>query len=208
MAWRPEATADLVKNFMETYASFIDAGGYTSAATIIGFKDVIGPRMGIDDKTYLANAMPILNKIMVAEAMARAPGDPAALAKWTEQAAGGLYMAFGGNQADFAPGGAIDPNKMGLAKMCLQGVPAAAQQITQMATQPAEKRNDLAYGWMRGAIEGDLEKARQVMISDPSKTEFYSPPAVTNRVANGLVESSKFVSIKVVATAVDASEVQ
>ena len=208
MAWRPEATSDLVKNFMETYASFKDVGGYASAATILGFKDVIGPRMGIDDKTYITTAMPILNKVMVAEAMARAPGDGAGLAAWTEKAAGGLYMAFGGKPADLAPGGTIDPAKMGLAKACLQGVGAAGQQISQMATQPAEKRNDLAYGWMRGAVEADLDKARMLAVSDPDKTEFYSPPAITNRVATGIQPGNPFVTIKVVATAVDASEVQ
>ena len=208
MAWKPETTADLVKNFMETYADFKDVGGYASAATILGFKDVIGPRMGIDDKTYLQTAAPILNKIMVAEAMARAPGDAAGFAKWNEQATGGLYVAFGGKPADLAPGGTVDQARMGLAKMCMQGAAAAGPQVAQMATQPADKRNDLAYGWMRGAIQSDLEKARSVAVSDPSKTEAYSPPAVTNRVANGLVESSKFVSIKVIATAVDASEVQ
>ena len=208
MAWRPEATSDLVKNFMETYASFKDVGGYASAATILGFKDIIGPRMGIDDKAYIGTAMPILNKIMVAEAMARAPGDPAALAKWTEQAAAGLYLAFGGKPADLAAGGTVDPAKMGLAKMCLQGVGAAGPQIAQMAAQPAEKRNDLAYGWMRGAVEADLEKARLVAVSDPSKTEMYSPPAITHRVASGIQPGNPFVSIKVIATAVDASEVQ
>lgn len=208
MAWRPEATSDLVKNFMETYASFKDVGGYASAATILGFKDVIGPRMGIDDKTYIGTAMPILNKIMVAEAMARAPGDPAALAQWTEKAAAGLYLAFGGKPADLAPGGTPDPAKMGLAKMCLQGVAQAGPQIAQMASQPADKRNDLAYGWMRGAVESDLEKARMVAVSDPGKTEMYSPPAITNRVATGIQPGNPFVSIKVIATAVDASEVQ
>jgi hypothetical protein len=208
MAWKPETTADLVKNFMETYANFKDVGGYASAATIMGFKDVIGPRMGIDDKTYFQTAAPILNKIMVAEALARAPGDAAGLAAWTEKATASLYVAIGGKPGDFGPGATIDAARMGLAKMCMQGVASAGPQITQMATQPADKRVDLAYGWMRGAIQTDLDRARAVAVSDPSKTEMYSPPAVTNRVANGLVESSKFVSIKVIATAVDASEVQ
>jgi hypothetical protein len=208
MAWRPETTADLVKNFMETYANFKDVGGYASAATIMGFKDVVGPRMGIDDKKYFETAAPILNKIMVAEAMARAPGDAAGLTAWTEKAAASLYVAFGGKPADFGPAGTVDQARMGLAKMCMQGVASAGSQISQMATQPADKRAAVAYGWMRGAIETDLENARRVAVTSPSKTEMYSPPAVTNRVANGLVESSKFVSIKVIATAVDASEVQ
>jgi hypothetical protein len=208
MAWKPETTADLVKNFMETYAPFDKVGGYASAATILGFKDVVGPRMGLDDTTYIATAMPILDKIMVAEALARAPADPAGLAKWTEQAAAGLYVAFGGKPSDLAPGGTVDAQRMGLAKACLQAIPTAAPQLAQLAQLPPDKRNEAAYTWMRGAIASDMDKARAVMVSDPSKTEFYSPPAVTNRVVNGLVDADPNVSLRVVATAVDASEVQ
>ena len=45
-------------------------------------------------------------------------------------------------------------------------------------------------------------------MTDPSKTELYSPPAVTNRIVNGIHEKSSLVSVRVVATAVDASEVE
>jgi hypothetical protein len=208
MAWKPETTSELVKNFMETYASFKDVGGYASAATMLGFKDVICPRMGIDDKTYIGNAMPIINKVMVAEAMARAPGDAAGYAKWQEGATAGLYLAFGGKKEDLAPGGTPDAARMGLAKLSMQGAAAAQAQVAQVATQPADKRNDLAYGWMRGAIQTDLDRARQVMVADAKHTEMYSPPAITNRVANGIVDHNKFVTVKVLCTAVDASEVQ
>ena len=90
----------------------------------------------------------------------------------------------------------------------MQGVPAAQAQVAQLASQPPDKRNDAATAWLDDAIKGDLEADRQVMVHDPGKVEMYSPPAVTNRVANGIVESSKFVHLKVLATAVDASEVQ
>jgi hypothetical protein len=70
------------------------------------------------------------------------------------------------------------------------------------------KRNDYANGWMRKNIQDELAAARSQMVSDPGKTEYYSPPAVTNRVVNGIVDSNRHVKIRVVATAVDASEVQ
>ncbi len=109
MAWRPETTADLVKNFMETYAPFNEVGGYASVASLMGFKDTIKERMGIDDQTYLKTTMPVANKIMIAEGMARAPADPAAFAQWAQKATGGLYVAFGGKPADLAPGGTPEP---------------------------------------------------------------------------------------------------
>src|SRR5439155_16835697 len=114
MEWRPEATSDLVTNFMQTYADFHDVGGFASAATILGFKDVISARMGLTDADYFAHAMPTVGKIMVAEALARAPGDPAAFGKWAEGATAGLYVAFGGKPADLAPGATPDAALMQL----------------------------------------------------------------------------------------------
>ena len=46
------------------------------------------------------------------------------------------------------------------------------------------------------------------MVSSPDKTQYYSPPAVTNRVVNGMVEKSRFVDIRVIATAIDASHAE
>jgi hypothetical protein len=77
-----------------------------------------------------------------------------------------------------------------------------------VATLPASKRSDAAEEWVRSAIQSDLKRARAVAVSDPSKVEFYSPPAVLTRAEDGMVDKSPFVSIRTVATAVDASEVQ
>jgi hypothetical protein len=203
MAWKPETTADLVKNFLETYASFRDVGGYAMVATALGFKDTVTARMGIDSAKYLETAMPMLNKIMVAEGMARAPADAAGFQKWAERATASIYVAIGGKPEDFAPGAALNPQLMAVAKATMQGVAQAAPQIMQAAKIPTEKRNDAAYAWMRTAIAGDMEKARNTRVGSAKNTEAYSPPAVTNRVVNGIVEKSKFVNIKVIATAMD-----
>ena len=199
-----------MKNFVETYASFKDVGGYASIGALEGFKGTVSDRMGIKPEVYDQMALPIMTKIMTAEAMARAPSaDPAVLAEWGKKATAGVYLAMGGKMADLAPGAnSLDAAKMGLAQKVMAGVSDAGAQIKQMAALPADRRNDAAYGWMRGAIQADLDRARQVMVGDPTKTEAYSPPAVTQRVINGLVEKSKFVSLKVLATAVDASDVQ
>src|SRR2546429_42288 len=69
LGWAPESTADLVVNFMETYASFPDVGAPTSAATLLGFKDIITGRMGISDADYMKIAMPVINKMFVADAL-------------------------------------------------------------------------------------------------------------------------------------------
>jgi hypothetical protein len=208
LAWKPETTADLLNDFVETYSAFKDVGGYAASATVLGFGQTVQERMGVDQQTFLKEALPVVNKLMVAEALARAPGDAAGLAAWTERAAASLYVAFGGKPQDFAPGGTVNPQLMQLAQASLQGIGGAAGQVAQAAALPADKRNELATGWVKGAIQTDLERARKLAVADPSKTELYSPPAITNRIVNGIHEKSGFVSVRVVATAVDASEVE
>jgi hypothetical protein len=208
LAWKPESTADLVKNFMETYAPFKEVGGVVSCASILAFKPVVQQRMGVSDEEFMKLAKPLLQEIMAAEAIARAPTDQAKLPEWTQKTTGTLYVALGGKPQDFAPGGTVNPQLMGLAKELMGKVPNGLAQLPRVATMDAEKRNDYANGWMRKNIQDELTAARGAMVSDPGKTEFYSPPAITNRVANGIVDSNRFVSVKVVATAVDASEVQ
>jgi hypothetical protein len=66
----------------------------------------------------------------------------------------------------------------------------------------------MAYAWLRQSVAADLEKARRQAVSDDSKVEFYSPPAVTHRVAISMHESSRHVTIRTVATAVDQGELE
>lgn len=208
LAWKPESTADLIKNFMETYAPFKEVGGVISSAAILSFKQVAMERMGISDADFMKLAKPLLQEMMAAEALARAPTDPAKLPEWSQQTTGALYVGLGGKPQDFAPGGTVNPALMGLAKELMGKVPTALAQLPKVANLDAGKRNDYANGWMRRNIQDELAAARGAMVSDPGKTEFYSPPAITNRVVNGIVDSNRFVNIRVVATAVDASEVQ
>ncbi len=208
LAWKPETTADLVKNFAETYAPFKEVGGVVSAASILAFKPVVQQRMGLDDASFMKLATPLLQEIMAAEAIARAPADASKIPEWTQKTTGALYVAVGGKVEDFAPGGTVNPQLMGLAKELMGKVPNGLALMSKVGGLTPEKRNDYATGWMRKNIQDELTAARGTMVSDPGKTEYYSPPAITNRVVNGLVDSNRFVSVKVVATAVDASEVQ
>jgi hypothetical protein len=205
MAWKPETTADLMKNFMETYAPFREVGGYASAATLMGFQETVVTRMGLPPAKFMESVMPVMSEVMIAEGMARAPADPAHFGAWAEQATGGLYLAFGGNAADLAQGGTVNAQLMGLAKGIMGGVAQAAPQIAQAAKGAPAKRNDVASAWLKKAIQDNLEKARELMVASPDKTEIYSPPAVTNRVIQGMVDKSKFVNIRTIATAIDAA---
>jgi hypothetical protein len=204
MAWAPETTADLLNDFLQTYTGVEDVGGPIAASALMGFKDTAKDRMGIDDMTFLGHAVPVINKMMIADAMMRAD-DPG----YAKKAAGELYAAFGGDVQQLMAGNP-DPQLMGLVEQCMQGVKGQLGDIITDQNRPddAAARAAMADAWLDQALAPELDRARKQAVSDPSKTQFYSPPAVTHRVSIGMHESSKFVNIKTVATAVDASEVE
>ncbi|MBI5542479.1 MAG: hypothetical protein HY901_01210 [Deltaproteobacteria bacterium] len=208
MAWTPQSTADLVKNFVETYASFNKAGGFASAATVMSFVDTVKGRMGVDAKGFSEVATPILQKMMVAEAISRGVSSPEVLEGFAKEATGTLYVAFGGKAEDLGPGGTINENLMSLAKSSTATLGSSAGNIFQLAQGSDAARKATATNWLHDAIGSDLEKARNTAVSDASKVEFYSPPAVLERVINGMVPADKHVHIRALATAVSVQDVE
>ena len=208
MAWMPESTADLVKNFVETYVSFNKAGGFASAGTIMSFVDTVRQRMGIEAKGFSEVATPIMQKLMVAEAVARGVSSPEALEGFAKEATGTLYVAFGGQAEDLGPGGTLKPELMELAQGCTATLGSSAGNIFQLAQGSDAARKATATGWLHEAIGSDVEKARNTAVADASKVEFYSPPAVLLRVINGMVQTDQHVHIRALGTAVSAGEVE
>lgn len=203
LAWAPQTTADIMTNFVETYASWPDVGSAASASMILGFKDTINGRMGTTDADFMALALPVINKMVMAEALTT-DFRAVPFEEYVKNKTAELYVAVGGKPADFAPGGTIDPAKMGLAKSMTTGLTSQAPKI--VANSGVCK--DQAWAWMRKAIAPELAKARATAVSDPSKVQFYSPPAITHRVASSMHPRNPRVTIREVATAVDAAEVE
>ena len=203
LAWAPQTTADIVLNFTETYASWPDVGSAASAAMVLGFKDTVKERRGIDDATYMNLALPLINKMVMSEALTQdfrtVPFEAYAQKKTAE-----LYVAVGGKPTDFAPGGVIDPQLMGLAKAMTTGLVGQAPRIVANSGLCKEE----AWAWMRKAIAPELAAARATAVTDPSKVQFNSPPAVTHRVAAGMHPSNPNISITEVATAMDGAELE
>ena len=199
MVWPPETSVDLIKNFVETYAPFTEAGGFVQAGTIMGFKDEIVGRMHISVGRFLELAKPLISKIMIAEAMADA-NDVA----WIKQATAHLYGAFGGDVEAMLAGGAPNANLMGLVESCLEGVKAALPKILQ----DGRKKRAEAHAWLRQNMVEDIVRAQREPVGDEDATMFYSPPAVLNRILAGIHPCSKHVTLRAVCTAVDSEELQ
>jgi hypothetical protein len=197
LAWVPETTADLVNDFLETYASFVDVGAPICASVLMGFRDELVDRLGISDEQFLQHAIPIVSKMMVAEALVEAPGK----ADWLDTARAQLYAAFGGNPADLAAG--PDSNRLALVDTCLNPVKAALADI--QAGSPATRAE--AYVWLKERTREDLEKSRTIAAARAGLTVFYSPPAVSHRVSIGMHEGHPRVTIRTVCTAVERTHV-
>ena len=45
-------------------------------------------------------------------------------------------------------------------------------------------------------------------ITDPTKIEYNTPPAIAHLICNGMYDADKFVSVKEVCTIIDISEAQ
>jgi len=200
LAWAPETTADLVCDFVESYASFRDVGSAATASIVFGFKDTAVDRMGITEQAFFELALPIVNRIIVADAMCSAAGNAAMLEGFIKKTQGTLYVALGGNVQDLAPTGTPNPAIMGLVEKCFVGVKAQAAALAQ---QQSVSKDD-AWRWLQAEMRPDLEKAREQAVANPnSDVQFYSPPAAPYRVATGIHESNKFVHVKVLCTAID-----
>ena len=197
LAWPPETTADLVNDFLETYASFVDVGAPICASVLMAFREKLVERMGITDEKFLRLAIPIINKMMVAEAMVEAPGNPT----WLDQATAQLYAAFGGNPADLSNG--PDAMRLAVVEKCLYG---ARQALPGLQAGAATPRSD-AYAWLKRSTQTNLEEARHLAVAEAGLTAFYSPPAVAHRVSIGMHERNRRVSIRTVCTAVERSHV-
>jgi hypothetical protein len=216
LAWPPQHNADLVRNFLEVYASWPNVGAPASAAALFGFKETIVKRMLNTEQdpaavkaeaealstSFNAIAIPTIAKMFVYEAMTKKPEE---LPAHFKRSAGVLYVAIGGKVADLAPGATPDPARMGLVKVIMASVEQNRAKIVARSIKGTSVAQ--AYYWFKRSIDADLRRARKIDVSNPDKVVRYnSPPAVTHRVASRLHPINKHVKIEEVATAFDAKE--
>lgn len=218
--WAPQSSAEVIFVFMQVYADMLDAGSIIASASILAFMDQIDQRMGISKAQYLLHAMPIINHLMIADASVNAAKDPD---HYLQNAFTGLCLAFGGQPTD-ADGFQVeikkveaakgiqdfekliesDPIPKVLAAWALLGVITEWNSIVKAGSiSPTD-----AYIQMMESIQGYLEDARDMLVTQPDKIEFNTPPTTTHLLSNGMHKTNPFVTVKEVCTVVDFSEVQ
>jgi hypothetical protein len=124
LAWPAETTVDIMNDFFNVYADFKTLGGTMISGMLVGFMDTIRERTSIEPAEYMKLALPVMNELMVAEALTNRFSSPADLQKFAQQKTAELYVVMGGKKEDFAPGGTLDPQKMAIAQGAMKGLDA------------------------------------------------------------------------------------
>ncbi len=219
-AWGPFYNADLVINFVSTYASLLDAGAIASAAVVLGFKDAIDDRMGISELEYLKFAMPILKKMMVADAQVNASKDPENYLVRTFVA---LFNAFGGSGN---PAKNIEEIIEGIVDsgdyrqlLEISGKESAAAFAAGWALWDVVKNwesiikapplsPEVAYEKYCMRIEKDIEDARRIPVAAPGKIQNNMLPAVMHLASIGAFPHNEYIRVNTVCTLVQEKDVQ
>jgi hypothetical protein len=220
-SWASQSSAEIIAELVMVYADMLDAGQIVTCAFILSFIGEIHERMGISKLEFLLHSMPIIDKAMIAHARIHAPSNEDSYLKDTFHE---LYVAFGGDP-DATPKleeqlkhlksfqmlkEAIlsffksDPLPEAIAAWALLGVVEQWKSILDAGTVNPVR----AYEDFYDSVQANLEKAREMMITDPDKVQFYTPPGMVHLICNGIYRANPFIEIKEVCTAIDVSEIQ
>ena len=225
MPWGPQMTADIIYDFVQTYGDFVDAGAIAMSATVFFFSGVISQRASVSQLECLVGALSIAQHAMHAHARMYAAEHPADT--WEESTYyaatfTALYTGLGGTDKN------VDANSTPDFEGLLTGL-LGESQLPQENLKPelltwfsmmfvrqkwatimagGEVPLASAYVDFMDAIQTELAKARDLVATSASAVQYNAPPALAHMVGTKMFESSEFVSIKTVLTAMTHSELK
>jgi len=226
--WGPQLAADVILNFVEAYADFIDASAIVSCATIMGYSTQVIARMGITEEEFLNTAMPILETIMQAHAMVYAPKDPNPdyeKSNYYIQTFEGLYIGFGGkkeNIPDALNNFPIFEKYEGKLKefvaflqqdqlfpefLAWWSLWQVRKNWATIISKPSISPND-AYEWLKTAVSSLFENARKIVATQEDKIQYNTPPAIAHMIGIGMFAKNQHIQMKTVCTVMDHSELE
>lgn len=226
--WGPQSAADVIFDFVETYADFIDAGAIVSCAVIMGYYKEVTKRMGISPSEYLRTAMPILETIMQADAMIKAPSDPNPdynKSSYYIQTFEGLFIGFGGKKEDIPAALKSYPTFlefMGLEKelddfltknevkpefLAWWSLGNVRKHWAEIISKPNASPME-AYEWMKTKVHKNFEKARDVNAPTSKGIEYNVPPSVVHMIGIGMFDKNPHINLKTICTVMDHTELE
>ncbi|MCP5130487.1 MAG: hypothetical protein H6985_12985 [Pseudomonadales bacterium] len=224
--WAPQMTADVIYDFVQLYADFVDAGAIAMSATVFGFAAPAIQRTGISKIEYLFGAMPIVQHAMEAHARIYAAAKPAKsyeCSDYYKATSTELYLALGGKDKEFDA--AAKPQHAALQHHGLMDiiksligdlVPEVLTWLSLMRVRDnwesimagGQVPMDTAYTQFMEAVQGEFQKARDMVVSDPEGVQFYTPPAIGHMMAIGMYPHNSLVSLKSVVTVMNYTELE
>ncbi|ULQ53220.1 hypothetical protein [Flavihumibacter fluvii] len=226
--WGPQFAADVIFDFVEAYADFIDAGAIVSCATIMAYCDQVTKRMGITPREYLLTAMPILETIMQAHAMIYAPGDPGAdydKSNYYIQTFEGLYIGYGGKKEDIPAAlnnfpifekykgdlkGFVDfllQNQVKPEYLAWWSLWQVRDNWAAIISQPNMLPPD-AYEWMKNAMKPTFEAARDIVAPTADGIQFNTPPSIIHMIGIGMFDKNAHIQMKTICTIMNHTELE
>lgn len=225
--WGPQMTADIIYDFVQMYADFVDAGAIMTAATVYGFATPVIERTGISKFEYLYGAIPIAQHAMEAHARMYAAKDSARSYKesiYYKQTFQSLYTALGGkdkgidvNKDHSEHFGALGLELLGLIK----GLEAnLLPELLTWVSLIRVRHNwdnimsgeliplDEAYVKFMDSIQNNLIKAREMVVSNPKGIQFNTPPAIGHMIVTGMFPCNELVSLRPIVTVVNYTELE
>ncbi|MBN2653164.1 MAG: hypothetical protein JXR63_12365 [Spirochaetales bacterium] len=215
--WAPQQAIDILYDFVQTYADFIDAGAVSSCQIILGFMPIVEQAVGISTLGYLKYAMPILRKTMYADAQVSAKIEKET---YLEERFKELFKAFGGKleeKTDISTQIKAMGKKTNLKDILKDDLTPAIIATWSLLTVIENWENlmnsnplttEQAYEQLMESIQSDIEKARRYEGKSRHDIEFFTPPAIIHMISVGMFESNKFVKIHEICTIIDTKELE
>lgn len=228
-AWGPQYAADVIFDFVEAYADFLDAGAIVSCATVMGYYIPVTERLGISGEAYLMDAMPILEILMFAHAKIYAAGTHQPdyhKSTYYNETFAQLYVAFGGKQENLASAlnnlqqvESFEGDLNGFVQFLLKQSSILPEFIAWWAmwkvrlnwnsiitSNPLSPED--AYTWMKNEITQPFNNVREIVAVQPDKIEFNTPPSIAHMVELGMFPKNPFVTFKTICTVMEHKELE
>lgn len=207
LAWAPQANSDIMTSFLEAYVSWPVVGAHVTVSAAYGFEQVLVKRMSssTEGAAYIGkNFREIVGRASVLMLAAEARATKNVDATYFQVLAVKLWAAFGGDPAAVNQ---QDPRFL-LASQLSKSASEAFAPFARAATITKAE----AYAWFRTQLEPILRSARELALYQSDNLEklvrFNSPPAITHRIAIGVWPCDKLVTIRELATAVNADHLR
>lgn len=227
LPWGAEMNADMVNDFVQSYADFIDAGPIVFTATVFGLSEPVCIRAKIPVLQYLFEALPIAQQAMRANAAINAPSLPGSTyhdSPWYHTQFEELYIALGGKPETAASALAVLDGRAKGPSVWQRLLNAAKNEIGpdvlawlsldlvrtdwDAIMSAGQQSLDAGYDAFMTAIQSDFQKAREVVVHDPSGIQFNASPGILHMIITGMYPCAPQIKLRTIATIMDYTELE